>query len=388
VKAGRWLRKPVRALDDLCRWAVGFFRGLCGSISLAATSKSSDTCAASLLRGYTDIPNVVITRWVQAHSRPSKLWGVWLILISEWPLYLNALMVLIHRQWAATKGYATLWIAGFGLSVALMLVAAMAAWTFATERAGRFDEMIKNSPARLSVPAWMDRFMSLRRQPILPVLGAISGPIHLYFVRGALEHDVGIAFPSYVLVSWVSFVGGVDVYWLWVATGRPKKIFRCGDLDLRWQDPSSTPGLRLLSDSYGISGLFLLAGLINISVLGFIVPRLITTNANAILYTLFAFFAIVFITSIRVVIVPLIWAWLIITRSKRASMSLLNAKLPSSSNLAMQADYGQVGDLTALYDSVSGAPALPFSTSALVQYFAALAGAVFAFFFGLISGSH
>ena len=69
-------------------------------------------------------------------------------------------------------------------------------------------------------------------------------------------------------------------------------------------------------------------------------------------------------------------------------MSLLNAKLPSSSNLAMQADYGQVGDLTALYDSVSGGPALPFSTSALVQYFAALAGAVFAVFFGLISSSH
>lgn len=54
----------------------------------------------------------------------------------------------------------------------------------------------------------------------------------------------------------------------------------------------------------------------------------------------------------------------------------------------MQADYGQVGDLTALYDSVSGGPALPFSTSALVQYFAALAGAVFAVFFGLISSSH
>lgn len=137
-------------------------------------------------------------------------------------------MVLIHRQWAATKGYATLWIAGFGLSVALMLVAAMAAWTFATERAGRFDDMIKNSPARLSVPAWMDRFMNLRRQLILPVLGAISGPIYLYFLRGALEHDVGIAFPSYVLVSWVSFVGGVDVYWLWVATGLPKE-----DLSMR-----------------------------------------------------------------------------------------------------------------------------------------------------------
>ena len=321
-------------------------------------------------------------------TRPHKCWGIYLILISEWPLYLNLALALIHRQWAATKGYANLWIAGFGLSVALMLVAAMTAWMFATERAHLFDDMIKDSPERLSVPAWLDRFMNPRRQLILPILGAIIGPIYLFLVRGDLEPAVGIAFPSYVLMSWVCFVGGVDVYWLWVATGLPKKIYRCDNLTLRWQDPGSTPGLRLLSDSYGISGLFLLAGLVSISILGFIVPRLLSANTNTILYTLYAFFAVVFFTSIRVVVIPLAWIWTIVTRSKRASMAALTAQLPSSAQLTKQSDYGPIGNLTAIYQAISGASALPFSTAAMVQYVAAFAGAVFAFFFGLITSTH
>lgn len=348
--------------------------------------KASDSCKAALAQGYTHIPNVSITRWVRTHSRPSKYWLIYLVLLSEWPLFLNIAMSFVHRQWAATRGYAMLWIGGFGLSVALMFVAAMTAWEFATERADLFDEMIKDSSEARRVPAWLDRFMAYRRQLILPVLGAISSPLYLYLVRGQLEHTVGIGFPSYLLISWVSFVGGNDVYWLWVATGLPKKIHSCGELKLRWQDPGSTPGLRLLTDSYGISALFLLCGLVSISFLGFVVPRLLT--AHFILYTLYAFFVVVLFTSIRVAVVPFVWVGVIITKSKRASMAALDKQLPFSLDLGKHTDYGPIETLTAIYQNVSAAPTLPFSTAAMVQYGAAVAGSVVAFFFGLISSSH
>ena len=345
-------------------------------------ASGSDTCQAALVRGYALIPTLVMTRWIRGSSRSGRYWGVYLIFFSEWPLVLNVLLYLIHRQWAATKGLAMLWIAGFGLSVALMLIAAMTAWEFATERGYLFDEIIQDSPERLKVSHWLDRFIARRQQLILPIIGAVSAPIYLYLIRADLTHTVGVKFPSYVLVSWVSFVGGSDAYWLWVATGLPKKIWHCTKIKVRWQDPGSTPGLRLLADSYGISAIFLLAGLISISLLGFVLPRAI--SAQAILYTLYAFFFIVVCTSVRVTIVPLFWMWLIIVRSKRASMAVIDKQVPDI-DVKQALSHEAIGNLTAIYQTVSVAPTLPFSTSAMVQYGAAFAGSVFAFIIGLVS---
>lgn len=342
--------------------------------------QQSANLSAAMTRGYKEIPNVNLTLKIRACCRQKKYWGIILILFSEWPLGLNILTYLIHPQWAAIRGRAMIWFAGFGLSVALMLIAAMKTWTFATERGNLLDELTTSAPHKLDVAAWMDRSMAHYRQLLLPVIGAIGGPIYLYMVKKQLEHLVAISGPSYLLIGWVGFVGGIDLYWLWVATGVPKRLYTCGDLELRWQDPASTPGLRLLSDAYGISALFLLAGVAAISVLGFVLPSDLASPGA--LYLLLTFFAVAMCTSIRVAIIPFFWIWRIVVASKRSSMKLVDAKLPSLQQ-AINSGGPIIDNWTAIYQAISVAPTLPFSTATMVQYGAAMVGSIFAFFFGL-----
>ena len=331
-------------------------------------------------RGYRRIPAVYIVRQLQARSRPRQCWPIYLVLISEWPLALNLALYLVHPQWAAVRGRAMLWIAGFGLTVALMLLSAMVAWTFPGERGQLFDQIIASSPQQLDVTKWLARFMSYRRQLLIPIAGAVSGPIFLYFIRHEIERTIALAFPSYLLVSWTSFVGGNVAYWLWVAPGLAKQLHRCQNINLRWQDPAATPGIRLMADGYGIAAMFLLAGTIAISGLGFWLPKVL--NAPGEVYLLFAFFGIAVCTSIRVTVVPMTWVWIMVTKRKRAAMSIIDQKLPDLG--APDAKSAAIEKWITIYQAVSNAPALPFSTGAMVQYGAAMAGSIFAFFIGLV----
>lgn len=336
-----------------------------------------------MARGYLLIPNVHIARLVRGQgAKPRRWWGLYLVLVSEWPLLLNVLLFLVHRQWAVTRGYAMLWIGGFGASVALMLIAAKATWEYATERAELFDDIVCQSPERESINRWFNGYLALRRQLILPVAGAVGGPIYLYLTRAQFVHTVAIGFPSYVLLSWVSFVGGNDVYWLFVATGLPKRIKRCTNLKLRWQDPASTPGLRLLADSYAISASFLLAGVVSISVLGFVVPRVL--SSQVLLYTLYAFFVVSVCTTIRVAIVPLLWTRRIIVASKRSSLTTIDAMMPALDGKS-SLPFEYIDKVSSVYSTLANTPDLPFSTSTVVQYSAGLVGSNLVFLLGLIS---
>lgn len=346
-------------------------------------AEPAQTIREAMARGYTLIPTVRIARLIRGRrAQPRRWWGLYLILVSEWPLLLNVLLFLVHRQWAVTRGYAMLWIGGFGASVALMLIAAMATWEYATERADLFDDIVGQSPERETIYGWFSRYMAFRRQLILPVAGAVGAPIYLYLTRTDFVHTVAVGFPSYALLSWVSFVGGNDVYWLFVATGLPKRIKRCTNLKLRWQDPASTPGLRLLADSYAISASFLLAGVVSISVLGFVVPRVL--SSHVLLYTLYAFFVVSVCTTIRVAIIPLLWTRRIIVASKRSSLTTIDAMMPAlDGKSSLPFDY--IDKVSSVYSTLANAPDFPFSTGTVVQYSAGLVGSNLVFLLGLIS---
>ena len=324
-------------------------------------------------RGYRRIPAVYIVRQLQARSRPRQCWPIYLVLISEWPLALNLALYLVHPQWAAVRGRAMLWIAGFGLTVALMLLSAMVAWTFPGDRGQLFDQIIASSPQQLDVTKWLARFMSYRRQLLIPIAGAVSGPIFLYFIRHEIERTIALAFPSYLLVSWTSFVGGNVAYWLWVAPGLAKQLHRCQNINLRWQDPAA-----LLDPANGrwvwysryVSACRTLPWRT-----GFWLPKVL--NAPGEVYLLFAFFGVAVCTSIRVTVVPMTWVWIMVTKRKRAAMAIIDQKLPDLG--APDAKSAAIEKWITIYQAVSNAPALPFSTGAMVQYGAAMAGSIFGF---------
>ena len=187
-------------------------------------------------RGYRHIPAVYIVRQLQAHSKPRKFWPLYLVLISEWPLVLNGLLFLVYPQWAAVKGRAMLLIAGFSLTVALMLLSAMVAWTFPGER-GYFSTIL--SRTRHSA------FKSASGSLATCLIEGSSDPCGWCYIRAHLlvlgpppgGANCAMAVPSYLLVSWTSFVGGNVAYWLWIAPGVPKRLSRCQNIRLHWQAP-------------------------------------------------------------------------------------------------------------------------------------------------------
>jgi hypothetical protein len=244
------------------------------------------------------------------------------------------------------------------------------------------DDLVIAPPKQDDIVRWLASAMSGRRQLIVPLFGVIAGPIFLYLIRTQLEHVVAVTPPSYLMVSWTSFIGGNVAYWLWTAPGIGKRLYKCHPLKLRWQDPAATPGLRLLVDGLALSAMFLMAGVVSISGLGFWLPSILVVPAAR--YLLYVFFFVAVCTSLRVAVVPFLWSWAIIVRQKRLTMATLDNRLPSLTD-AVRTDGEQVEKWALVYQTVAAAPNLPFSTAIVVQYSTAFVGSIFAFVIGLLT---
>jgi hypothetical protein len=80
----------------------------------------------------------------------------------------------------------------------------------------------------------------------------------------------------------------------------------------------------------------------------------------------------------------MVWVWLAMVRHKRATLEIIDKQMPSLGS-GVSVRNPAVEKLVVIYQSVATAPALPFSTSAMVQYGAALSGSIVAFFVGLLA---
>jgi hypothetical protein len=285
---------------------------------------------------------------------------------------------------AVTDPSAWLWLTIFALINVLMLIAADTTWTFVGRRAETLDDMLGPAKGYSAVVEWVDHRLTHRQQLVLPASGAISGTLFLRVVEQQLDPIVEVGLASYVTVAFTSFIGGNVCYWLWVAPGLARRIYRAGQLNIRWQDPASTPGIRLAAEGYGVAALFLLAGALSISVAGFVFTGAARVPALQLLLT--AFFVLVVATSIRVGIVPFLWMYAVVANAKRETLTLLDAQVPSAGRVVGAWIKGRHISLLGLYSQISQTPNMPFSTAALVQYGAVLAGAVLAFVASLIIG--
>ena len=299
------------------------------------------------------------------------------MLVSAHPIALNVILLWLKPSWAVTKIGAWGWLAVFSLIDALMLVAANSTWTFVGERADLVDDMLKAAKGAEQVSTWLDRRLSARQQLPLPLIGLIFGPIFLKIISHQMTSIVEIGFPSYVSVAFTSFVGGNVCYWLWVAPGLPKRMHKVGRLTTRWQDPASTPGIRMIAEGLGLSALFLLGGAMSISVAGFIVPGV--TKLTLLNLLLDAFFVLVFATSARVGVYSFVWVYAIVAGAKRDALARLDIQVPHIHHLGTRSGADRGMPILALYGQVSSAPNMPFSMGALVQYGATLVGTALAF---------
>jgi hypothetical protein len=333
--------------------------------------------AVAFKRGYTYVYSVALADRITFGLRSHGL-GLYspalLLLISAWPCYVNAILLFAAPTLAVES--ATSWLLLVSLSAlsAIMLLAAFTAWTYGYARSRDFDALITASPDRERFIHWFNTKLAHKRQAVAPIVAVLSSLLFLDFETPQLStrFDIGVA--SYLCLGWTAFFGGNVMYWLYVMPAGVRLIYRSRELNVRWYDPASTPAFRGLAEGFGLSAIFLLAGVAVVTVLSFWTPHLFTiAPMRFLLSVLFITFSVL---SFRVGIYVYIWLYAIIRRAKLKTLDIIERHVTEPAG-----DHGieDIREWLSLYRDVSAAPHLPFSTAAVVQYFAALLGTVFAF---------
>ena len=270
----------------------------------------------------------------------------------------------------------------FGLIDALMLYSAFIAWNYITDNASDVDHILETSKNRTEPTHWIKKWLSYKRQLILPLFGAITSPVVLGIAHGPISQHLPVGLVSYFAISWTGFIGGSVLYWLWVVPGLPRQLSLAGDLKLRWYDPSSTPALRTVSRALGIASIFILTGVISITIFGFVLPQLL--KVSSLEFVIDTFFAVSAATTVRVGIYPMIWYYRIIVTKKDEVLVQIEREIPKLSSVMGSDEWSNASAALTLHRDVSATRDFPFSTVSIVQYGAALGGATAALIISLV----
>lgn len=294
------------------------------------------------------------------------------MLLGSWPFLIDIALSPLGFPVAAQSGQARLWLAGMGLVAAVMLFAPWGAWTYLFRRARLVDDVLRYSPDRWSTRRAVMANMRPARQAV--PMAVISGAALLYLVMFRTQQT---SLTSYLCAAWTTAVGVNATHWLYIVTGVARRIYRCRDLNLRWQDPASTPGMRTLAEGYGVSALFLLAGVVTIAVMAFWLPDSIDRANTRLVFDVV--FGVAVLLSFRVGPYAFFWLYAVIRRDKRRTLAVIQQRMPDLRRLAATGAPAPDLGWSEAYRMVNSAADLPFRTSIFVQYSAVLLGAVLAF---------
>lgn len=303
-----------------------------------------------------------------------------LLVVAAFPGILNLFLLANAPELAAHGIKAFFWLAAFGVVNAIMLSAALAAWSYADRNSSRIDAMLPNAADRSAVADEVRKCYDWRKQAVPPVLLSIAAIPFLLLVADSMRPLVDVGLPSYVSLVLSMAIGANDLYWLYNTT--PLMIFflKRPGLRLRWYDPASTPGMKLLADICGLSAVFLLLGAAAVSILGFILPQV--TNVPSLLWTLIVFFFLDLVVIVWSSIVPIIFVYRTASAVISRSLTTLHGYIPSASTYASSPTEERTA-LIDTYHSVSKSLRLPFTTGTIVQYGAALLSTIIAFMLSL-----
>jgi hypothetical protein len=189
-------------------------------------------------------------------------------------------------------------------------------------------------------------------------------------------------FPFFMLLLntvWSMAILGNVSYWLVMP---PIMVFRlraCTDILLRWHDPARTPGIRTFSEGYAYPAFFLalgafgatFPGLIDHPILGAYLPYI---------------YGLLIALSLWIGILAQVNIYLVIRRFR---LRVLDGLAPSETFAVSSREPAKILaaieqiphlDLSlSAYSSIASSPSLPFGTSTVVQYVAAVVGSLAGF---------
>jgi hypothetical protein len=256
-----------------------------------------------------------------------------------------------------------------------MFAAAAMAWAFPLRRLDTIDDVIRSSADRDRIVAPVRKGYGFW-QTTLP-LGSAAVPIALLATAGDFTARNIAMTANY---AWTMFFLGNVSYWLIVPPLMVIRMRKCSDLALRWNDPARTPGIRTLSEGYAYPALFLALGALAVTLPGLLGNAPLLGTYQPYLY------GILLALSLWVGALTQLVIFVIIRRYR---LRLLDTLAGAESYRLSEGHVAEIFERVriteaapitlAAYNSIAGAPGLPYGTSLIVQYAAALVGSLVGF---------
>jgi len=201
---------------------------------------------------------------VTAHGQSLFQW----FRLSYGPALITLALLAGSRFWAPPDRLALLCILGT-VNAGAFAAAAMA-WGYALHRSSSIDDVLQPCQERDHAVNVIARALRHDRQAILPVIGA-GLPWIIAGAHGDFTAHAWIPFTLLLLnLSWsLAIVGNVS-YWLLIPPIIVWRMRSCQAIQLRWNDPARTEGIRTLSEGYLYPAFFLALAAIAVSVPGLI----------------------------------------------------------------------------------------------------------------------
>ena len=289
------------------------------------------------------------------------------------PTLLDLFLRYVRPAYSLKTAHAAYWLWGFAAINALMMLAAINTWSFASARAEQVDDLLVSSHDKKQVADYLHATYTPWRQLALPIAGAVAACVYLYLFRATVEAKLELNIASYVSVAWSAFLGSCLIYWLFAAPAVVTTIARSQELCLHWLNPAATPGVRALSHVLELSMATVLVGGVSISVVGFVVPN--TAQIWPLRAVLIGFFFVLCLAALSLYL-PVYELHKAIATCKNRSLERLAKQVSSLDTLSNSSESVAMAQI---YQSIAQSPDWPMPTAALAQYGAAMASTLIAF---------
>lgn len=240
------------------------------------------------------------------------------------------------------------------------IAAAFLAWGYVENRAADISVLLGDSAAHAC------RFLTLAFKRLFQLcailIGFILGVIvemRLHF--GALQWHL-ITTILAILTGLSGAVVASAIYWLLITPSIAYRL-QSSKLNLRWNDPARTPGIRALAEGYLSTSFFLALAAIS----AWLPPVLHHPLVSSVTVKYFLLF--IFALNLWVGVGPQISIFLIVRRKKLQELDALDRKYADPDGIEeTHKNLEKYQVYTASYASITSAPHLPYGTSVVVQF--------------------
>ena len=292
------------------------------------------------------------------------------------PMWFELVIIVGFPRYALHTVRALVWVLALSALSMFGLLSAWHSWVRFAYSSKELDMLVSGATKRSELAQTLERALSVRRQLAFCILGAGASSTVFWLVQPYVEAKLEIGFISYVSMFWSTFLGSNCAYWIIFFVGFARRVLVPGEVHLIWHSPASTPGIAALSRGFAFSTAATLVAFATIEYLAVRVSSYGNGEALQVVINV-----VPLVGGLGFLALGVVPHWLLFVSVRHARMSALRTLVPLTGTSMPTTAKGIERRLAIvdLYRLIESSPGLPFSTSAMVQYVAALLGAVAAF---------